>query len=54
MERLIYTLVRGADWREAERIGEYRGSADDARDGFLPRRCGRAQRSIGVARPISG
>lgn len=35
MESRIYTLIRGADWREAERIGEYRGSADDARDGFL-------------------
>lgn len=35
MERVIYTLIRGADWREAERIGEYRGSADDARDGYL-------------------
>jgi uncharacterized protein (DUF952 family) len=31
----IYTLVRAADWAEAERLGEYRGSADDARDGFL-------------------
>ncbi len=35
MEQRIYTLVRGADWRAAERLGEYRGSADDARDGFL-------------------
>jgi uncharacterized protein (DUF952 family) len=35
MESRIYTLVRGADWREAERLGAYRGSADDARDGFL-------------------
>lgn len=35
MEARIYTLVRGADWREAERLGEYRGSADDSRDGFL-------------------
>jgi uncharacterized protein (DUF952 family) len=35
MERSIYTLVRGADWREAERAGHYAGSADDARDGFL-------------------
>ena len=35
MEPLIYTLVRAADWAEAERLGEYRGSADDARDGFL-------------------
>jgi uncharacterized protein (DUF952 family) len=35
MERVIYTLVRGADWREAQASGTYRGSADDARDGFL-------------------
>lgn len=32
---IIYTLVRAADWAEAEARGEYRGSADDARDGFL-------------------
>lgn len=31
----IYTLVRGGEWRAAEAVGEYRGSADDARDGFL-------------------
>ena len=35
MEPLIYTMVRAADWREAEALGEYRGSADDRRDGFL-------------------
>lgn len=35
MDAMIYTLVRGADWREAERRGAYHGSADDARDGFL-------------------
>ncbi|MFC7477167.1 DUF952 domain-containing protein [Dankookia sp. GCM10030260] len=35
MEPMIYTMVRAADWHEAERIGEYRGSADDRRDGFL-------------------
>ncbi len=34
-ETLIYTLVREADWRAAEAEGEYRGSADDRRDGFL-------------------
>jgi len=34
-DRLIYTLVRGADWQAAEAAGAYRGSADDARDGFL-------------------
>ena len=31
----IYTLVRGEDWRAAQAVGEYRGSADDTRDGFL-------------------
>jgi len=35
METVIYTMVRGSDWREAERSGAYAGSADDARDGFL-------------------
>ncbi|PWS38714.1 DUF952 domain-containing protein [Falsiroseomonas bella] len=35
MEQVIYTLVRGVDWRAAERAGAYAGSADDARDGFL-------------------
>lgn len=32
---MIYTLVRGEDWRTAQAEGAYRGSADDARDGFL-------------------
>lgn len=31
----IYTLVRAADWTEAEAAGAYTGSADDRRDGFL-------------------
>lgn len=35
MESLIHTLVRRADWEEAERLGSYAGSADDRRDGFL-------------------
>jgi uncharacterized protein (DUF952 family) len=35
MEKLIYTLVRAADWRAAEQAGAYHGSADDRRDGFL-------------------
>lgn len=35
MSGSIFTLVRGADWRAAEQAGAYRGSADDARDGFL-------------------
>lgn len=35
MNAMIYTLVRGADWLEAKRVGAYHGSADDRRDGFL-------------------
>lgn len=35
MEPLIYTMVRAADWRDAEAAGAYSGSADDRRDGFL-------------------
>ena len=35
MEKLIYTLVRAADWRAAEQAGAYHGSADDRHDGFL-------------------
>jgi uncharacterized protein (DUF952 family) len=35
MEDMIYTLVRGADWRAAQASGAYAGSADDARDGYL-------------------
>ena len=35
MDAFIYTLVRDADWRVAAAAGEYAGSADDARDGFL-------------------
>ncbi len=34
-EDLIYTIVRRADWMQAERSGQYAGSADDRRDGFL-------------------
>ncbi|MDB5413756.1 MAG: glutathione S-transferase [Rubritepida sp.] len=35
MQPLIYTLIRGDDWRAAEAAGAYHGSADDRRDGFL-------------------
>ncbi|MGB0844177.1 MAG: DUF952 domain-containing protein [Alphaproteobacteria bacterium] len=31
----IYTMVRIADWKQAEAAGAYTGSADDTRDGFL-------------------
>ena len=34
-EELIFTMVREADWREAQRLGAYHGSADDRADGFL-------------------
>ena len=35
MDAVIYTMVRAADWRQAEAAGAYAGSADDRRDGFL-------------------
>jgi len=31
----IYKICPAPAWREAERQGVYRGSADDARDGFI-------------------
>ena len=31
----IYKICSASAWREAERSGVYRGSADDARDGFI-------------------
>lgn len=31
----IYKICEQAAWHEAERDGQYRGSADDARDGFI-------------------
>jgi len=33
--RRIYKICSASAWREAERHGVYRGSADDARDGFI-------------------
>lgn len=35
MQPVIYTLLRGADWRAAQQAGAYAGSADDRRDGYL-------------------
>jgi uncharacterized protein (DUF952 family) len=32
---MIYKICPAPAWREAERHGSYRGSADDARDGFI-------------------
>jgi len=32
---IIYKICPAAAWREAERLGIYRGSADDARDGYI-------------------
>ena len=32
---LIYKICPASAWREAERQGVYRGSRDDARDGFI-------------------
>ena len=33
--RKIYKICPASAWREAERQGVYRGSADDIRDGFV-------------------
>jgi uncharacterized protein (DUF952 family) len=33
--RKIYKIASASAWREAERQGVYRGSADDIRDGFI-------------------
>jgi uncharacterized protein (DUF952 family) len=33
--RTIYKICPASAWREAERQGVYRGSADDIRDGFI-------------------
>ncbi len=33
--RRIYKICPASAWREAERLGVFRGSADDARDGFI-------------------
>ena len=33
--RTIYKICPASAWREAERQGVYRGSVDDARDGFI-------------------
>ena len=33
--RRIYKISSASAWREAERQGVYRGSADDIRDGFI-------------------
>ncbi|MEH2481551.1 uncharacterized protein (DUF952 family) [Nitrobacteraceae bacterium AZCC 2146] len=33
--RTIYKICPASNWREAERQGVYRGSADDSRDGFI-------------------
>ena len=33
--RTIYKICPASAWREAKRQGVYRGSADDARDGFI-------------------
>lgn len=33
--RHVYKIAAAAAWRDAEAIGEYRGSPDDLRDGFI-------------------
>ena len=33
--RIIYHLAAEADWLAAQKVGTYRGSPDDLRDGFM-------------------
>jgi len=33
--RTIYKIIPASAWREAERQGVYKGSADDLRDGYI-------------------
>jgi uncharacterized protein (DUF952 family) len=35
MAKLIYHMCRRAEWQAAERDGAYRGSSQDAADGFI-------------------
>jgi len=35
MSRTIYKIARIAEWEEAVKIGVFRGSPDDLRDGFI-------------------
>jgi len=35
MSRKIYKIVRTPDWISAEKAGVFKGSPDDARDGFV-------------------
>lgn len=35
MTRLIYKILSGAEWREAERAGAFRGAGIDLRDGYI-------------------
>ena len=35
MPATIYKILSAREWREAQRQGVYRGSADDRRDGFI-------------------
>jgi uncharacterized protein (DUF952 family) len=35
MTKLIYKILSAEEWRAAQDVGAYRGSADDKRDGFI-------------------
>lgn len=35
MDKLVYKVCPMLDWQQATRAGNYAGSADDARDGFI-------------------
>lgn len=46
--RTIYKICPASAWREAERQGAFRGSADDRRDGFI--HFSTASQVVGTAR----
>lgn len=35
MEKIIYKICSSSEWKEANRLGSYKGSKDDVRDGFI-------------------
>lgn len=35
MEKIIYKICSSDEWNEANRLGRYKGSRDDLRDGFI-------------------
>lgn len=35
MHRLIFKIISGPEWKRAQEIGHFAGSADDLRDGYI-------------------